>query len=408
MLKNRAPQGNCGFRAGIDLFSSGAMNSASTTVRAGMAAHNATLFHRTRFMPPDASVIIDFANGTSVLIVRDIEIERARAAVRADQVRCAADYTPAGGLSADRDTALAQAAAECLRRAGESAITVDRTLPYLYAHFIQLAGIAIHYSPDLGVSERRIKTDEEIDHLRRAQTITGQAVTYACRTIANATPDRDGILHLDGSVLSSERVRYLITTFLLEHNFSNSHDSIVATVPHAADCHHFGTGPLRVGHPVIVDIFPMDNATRYCGDMTRTVVCGDPSDEVIQMHAAVCEAKQAGCDSLRPGTTGEAVHKATTAVIERLGFSLLRGAHPSADGSASMTHGTGHGIGLDVHEPILLDHGAGKIHAREVFTVEPALYSTIHGAVRVEDMVLVNDNGHEVLAPIPEGLDWKE
>ena len=101
-----------------------------------------------RRMPP---VIIDFADGTSVFIVRDIEMDRARKAVRADQVCCAADFEPEGGLSGDRDTALAQAAAECLRRAGETTVTVDRTLPYLYAHFILQAGIEIEYSENLGV-----------------------------------------------------------------------------------------------------------------------------------------------------------------------------------------------------------------------------------------------------------------
>jgi len=384
------------------------MNSACTTVRAGMASHNASLFHRIRFAPPDASVIIDFADGTSLYIVRDIEMERARTAVRADRVACAADFTPPSGLSGDRETALAQATAQCLRLHGQQKVAVDRFLPYLYAHFIQQAGIAVEYSSELGVLERRTKTGDEIEHLRRAQLVTGQAMSHACRTVANAQADAQGILHVDGSVLTSERLRSMITAFLVERNFSNPHDSIVATAPHAADCHHFGTGPLRIGAPVIIDIFPVDNTTRYCGDMTRTVVCGEPADEVRRMHAAVRAAKQAGCEALRPGTTGEAVHRATTGVIEAHGYQLLRGALPAADGAACMTHGTGHGIGLEVHEPILLDTGGGEILEGEVFTVEPALYSTTHGAVRVEDMVLVTEDGHQVLAPIHEGLDWRE
>jgi Xaa-Pro aminopeptidase len=73
----------------------------------------------------------------------------------------------------------------------------------------------------------------------------------------------------------------------------------------------------------------------------------------------------------------------------------------------TMPHGTGHGIGLEVHEPILLDHGGGGIIANEVFTVEPGLYSSVFGGVRVEDMVLVTGTGHEILSPIPEGLDWR-
>lgn len=384
------------------------MHAKTTTVLAGSSATNATLFHRCRFLVGDSSVAIDFADGTSIYLVRDIEMGRARKTVRADRIACAADFTPEGELSGDRDTALAQATAECLRRAGESAITVDRSLPYLYAHFIQEAGITIHYSPDFGVLDRRLKDAEEIEHLRFAQKVTGEAMTNACRTISNAIPDKDGVLHHEGSVLTSERLRAMITSFLLERNFSNSHDSIVATSPHVADCHHFGTGPLKTELPIIVDIFPLDNATRYNGDMTRTAVNGPPSDEAVKMHAAVSAAKAAGCAALKPGITGEAVHLATTAVIEEHGFALARGEMPADTVPPFMSHGTGHGIGLEVHEPILLDHGGGEIFKNELFTVEPGLYSSTLGGCRIEDMVLVTEDGHEILSPIHEGLDWKD
>lgn len=389
-------------------FSPSHMSSQRTTILAGISAHDASLFHRIQFIVGDSVVIIDFADGTSLLMVRDIEMDRARQAGTVDRVCCAADFEPKSGLSGDRDTALAQATAECLRRAGESSITVSRTLPYLYAHFIQEAGIAIEYSEDFGVKERRIKTAKEIEHLRRAQKITGEAMTFACRTIAHASPDQEGVLYYDGGVLTSERVRAMITAFLLERNFSNSHDSIVATAPHVADCHHYGTGPLKVDLPVVVDIFPMDNATRYNGDMTRTVVCGEPSDEVKAMHAAVCAAKVAGCSALKVGVTGESVHRATIAELEQQGFAIVRGNAPHDMAIPTMPHGTGHGIGLDVHEPILLDYGAGEIFENELLTVEPGLYSSVHGGVRVEDMVLVTETGHEILSPIQEGLDWRD
>ena len=144
------------------------MASKTATVLAGIAAQNATLFHRVRFLAPDAAVMVDLADGRSVFIVRDIEMDRARKKVRADRVCCAADFEPEGGLSGDRETALAQATAECLRQAGERLVTVDRTLPYLYAHFISQAGIGIEYSENFGVAERRVKSPEEIDAAAQA------------------------------------------------------------------------------------------------------------------------------------------------------------------------------------------------------------------------------------------------
>ncbi|PXA04078.1 X-Pro aminopeptidase [Coraliomargarita sinensis] len=384
------------------------MDSIQTSVLAGHSSSNATLFHRIRFLAPDASVIIDFSDGNSVYIVRDIEMDRARSTVRTDRVCCAADFAPTDGLSGDRDTALAQATAECLKQAGETVITVDRSLPYLYAHFIGEAGIAIEYSPELGVANRRSKGEEEIEHLRHAQAVTGEAVTFACRTIAHAKPDRNGLLQHEGSLLTSERLRSMITAFLVERNFSNAHDSMVVTIPSVADCHHFGAGPLKADLPVIVDIFPMDNATRYNGDMTRTVVNGTPSDELVQMHATVCEAKVAGCAALKAGTTGEAVHLATTEVIKARGYSMARGETRHDVTVPTMRHGTGHGIGLEVHEPILLDDGAGEILENEIFTVEPGLYSSTLGGVRVEDMVLATENGHKILSLLHEGLNWRD
>lgn len=384
------------------------MSKQRTTVLAGLVSNNASLFHRIGLLVSDSSVIIDFADGKSLLLIRDIEMGRARQAGTADRVCCAADFEPEGGLSGDRDTALAQATAECLRQAGESVVTVDRTFPYLYAHFIREAGIALEYSADLGVQERRIKTPEEVEHLRQAQKVTGDAMTFACRTIAKAIPDKEGNLHHDGAVLTSERVRAMITAFLVEQNFSNSHESIVATAPHVADCHHHGTGPLKVDLPVVVDIFPMDNATRYNGDLTRTVLNGEPSDEVKKIHAAVCEAKAVGCEALKVGTTGEAVHRATIGILEKHGYTIVRGDTPHDPAIPTMPCGTGHGIGLEVHEPILLDYRGGEILANEVFTVEPGLYSSLLGGVRIEDMVLVTEEGHEVLSPVQEGLDWRD
>ena len=97
-----------------------------------------------------------------------------------------------------------------------------------------------------------------------------------------------------------------------------------------------------------------------------------------------------------------------SAVIEAGGYSMVRGDARHDVSVPTMRHGTGHGIGLEVHEPILLDQGGGEILANEIFTVEPGLYSATLGGVRVEDMVLATAGGHEILSPLHEGLNWKD
>ena len=377
---------------------------------AGVPLSNTTLYHRIQFLVGDSAVWMgNFPKDggrESLLMVRDIEMGRARKIARADRVSCAAEYAPEGGLDGDRDTAIAQAAAEALCRAGVARVKVDRSLPYIFAWHLQARGIGLDYDAAFGVIERRIKSAKEIDALREAQVVTMAAMKMACTWIGTADANSEGHLMQDGEVLTSERVRRRITSFLIDRGYSTPHDSIAVTVPHVADCHHFGAGPLLRDFPVIVDIFPLNNHSRYNGDCTRTVVNGTPSDEVIKMHAAVVAAKAAGCAALRAGMSGNDVHLATIDVIQKRGFVYKVGSVSDDDVVPTMRHGTGHGIGLDVHEPILLADGGGMILANEVFTVEPGLYSSTLGGVRVEDMVWVHEDSSEILGELQEGLIW--
>ncbi|MEM7392691.1 MAG: M24 family metallopeptidase [Verrucomicrobiota bacterium] len=382
------------------------MHANKTILLAGVTTSNNALYHRFPILLPDIAAFIGLSGGDSVAFVRDIEMARAEKSGLAGRICSASEYPPEGGLDGDRDTAMAQAVAEFLRRETDGTIHTDRTLPFIFAHHIREAGLELCYDPELGVLNRRTKSEREFEALRHAQTVTQQAMIMACETIGRATSDAEGILHHDGEVLTSERVRRMITRFLIDEGFSNPNDSIVVTLPHVVDCHHFGTGPLKTGLPVIVDIFPRDDTSRYCGDCTRTVVHGEPSDELVAMHKAVVAAKQAGVDALKPGETGHAVHQHVLDVIKNHGYAYRPGSCDLEDPAPAMRHGTGHGIGLDVHEPILLSEGGGEILLHEVFTVEPGLYSSRYGGVRVEDMVIVIEDGGEVIAGFHEGLEW--
>ncbi|MBX3420519.1 MAG: aminopeptidase P family protein [Pirellulaceae bacterium] len=378
------------------------------TLLAGSPRENPALFHRVRFETGDPAAWIHIHSPNqpcSLFIVRDIELERARASVRVDQVHCPADFSPPGGLSGDRATATAQAVAECLSRHHVARVDADRTLPWIFAWYIQQAGIAVEYDPDLGVLDRRSKDDQEIQWLQAAQSATEQVMLRACQTIAHAVADAKGQLQHAGSLLTCQRMKRMITQWLLDLEFQCPHGMIVATSPQSADCHASGSGPLWTGQPVILDIFPRSTQTHYHGDCTRTVVHGECSDTVRNMHAAVIAAKHAATAQAIAGATADAVHGTTLAQLELHGFRFARG--QMAD-DPIMPHGTGHGIGLEVHEPILLDERGGTLMAGEVLTIEPGLYSRLHGGVRVEDMIVVAETGPpRNLNCLPEGLDWR-
>ena len=379
------------------------------TVLAGIPKSNYSLYHKIRFLVGDPTALIRIEGGEddhSMFIVRDIEMQRARQHARADRISCPADHAPQGGLSGDRETATAEATAEYLTRQAVTSITTDRSLPYIFAYHIQQRGISIQYDPQLGILERRQKDADEAVWLQESQRVTEQAMRMACELIANADVNDDGLLIHQNEVLTSERVRSAIDVFLLERDYFNP-KSIVACGPTGADCHDYGTGPLSTEQPVIVDIFPRNRKTLYYGDCTRTVVHGQASDDLVRMHMAVCEANAAGCAAARPGVTGEFVHKATIQVILENGYQTGLPSDDEPDSFCSMTHGTGHAVGLEVHEPPLLDFGGPELLLGDCLTIEPGLYCRALGGVRVEDMIILTEDGCTNLNTLYTGLDWK-
>lgn len=383
-------------------------NVQSGRIMAGIPETNAALFHRLRFSVGDPTVLIELPAGDgfhATLILRDIEMQRARQHARADAIACPADFAPAGGLSGDRETATAQAAAEFLRRADVRTVVGDRSLPLIYAEAIREAGIALECDSEWGVLSRRAKDEQEVEWLRKSQEVTEGAMQMACQMVARATAGTGGQLLVDDRPLTSERVRAAIDHWLLDHGFSNP-PSIVAGGPAGADCHDRGSGVLRTGQPVIIDIFPRDKTTHYYGDCTRTVVHGEISDTLVEMHQAVVAAKEAGVAATRAGVSGEAVHLAIASVITQRGYAMGLPDEEAAQSYCAMTHGSGHGIGLDVHEPPLLDYKGPELVTGDALTIEPGLYRRDLGGIRVEDMVVVTDDGCINLNRLPGDLVW--
>ena len=377
---------------------------------AGIPALNAGLYRRIRFLVGDPVALIEVADETklveSTLILRDIEIERARATANANSIACPADFTPDGGLSGDRETAIAQSAAEFVRRTGCKEVVVDRSLPMIYAEMLNRAGIHVRCDTEWGLIERRQKDAAEIAAIRFSQQQTEEVMRIACQTIARSQIDSDNFLVIEGRRLTSERMQTMIDVWLLERGFSNP-TSIVAGGPVGADCHDHGHGPLKSMEPIIVDIFPRDKKSLYNGDCTRTVVHGKVSDKIASMHAAVAKAKSAATMAIRAGVTGQFVHEATSRSIESSGYQMGFAPVGATYDFTSMTHGTGHGLGLEVHEPPLLAVGGPELLVGDVVTIEPGLYCKAIGGIRLEDMVVVTQDGCINLNSLPEGLDWK-
>ncbi len=396
---------------------------------AGIPSLNMTLYWKMRFLVGDPAAVLEFdeeiqfpearksenpdagtkPGKTVLLILRDIENERAIAKAKADLVACPANFAPATGLSGDREVATAQSVAEAFRRAGVERAISDRSLPLIYVHELQAAGIECVCDIDRGVFERRSKDAEELAHIHEAQLATETAMRLACQRVAKATPDAEGrLIATDGEMLTSENMRSFIDRTLLDMGYANV-PSIVAGRKDGGDCHAYGSGPLYTGEPVIIDIFPMNKSTLYNGDCTRTVINGEIKPIYKKMLEAVVAAKAAATATIKAGVTGEDVHRATIKALEAHGFGYAAPGDPEAETEIRLTHGTGHGLGLSVHEPPLEDFKGPALVVGDVVSVEPGLYSKQYGGIRVEDIVAVTEDGCVNLgSPLPETLDWND
>jgi Xaa-Pro aminopeptidase len=244
---------------------------------------------------------------------------------------------------------------------------------------------------------RATKTDEEVDHVREAQRANEAAMAAAERLLREATVDADGRLQGEDGILTAERVKEEIEITLLRHGCALD-ETIVACGADAADPHDRGSGPLRAGEAIIVDIFPRSKTTKYHADMTRTFLKGDASAELRRRFDVTDAARRAALDALEPGVTGEDVHDVVCDVYEEAGYPTLR-SDPETE--VGFIHSTGHGVGLDVHERPRVSPDGEELKPGHVVTIEPGLYDPSVGGVRIEDLAVVTETGYENLTDYP-------
>ncbi len=212
-------------------------------IMAGFADKNASLFKRLGVPLGDPAAWIEL-DSRRIALVRDLEMDRVQQRGHADDVTCPAEHSPPAGLSPDRETATAEAAAQLLRSAKVEEVHADRSLPYIYVWHLQQAEIVVLYDSSLGVEDRRQKTHQEIDALAAAQKVTEEVMRMLCERVAACDVADDGSLVDAGCPLTSEGLRSMAAIEFLKRGFSMGHGAIVATSPHVADCHHAGEGLL--------------------------------------------------------------------------------------------------------------------------------------------------------------------
>ena len=359
---------------------------------------DANLYYATRFIAPDAFAFVQIG-GEKTLLMSDLEVDRARQQAKVQHVlstsRLAADYAKRHG----KKPSYLDLIEDFLKSKKIREVTVPGNFPAEFLDPLRARGFLVTFQSDPFFPERTLKPPTEVQAITNAIRKTEAAVTKAIETIRKSVIKK-GKLYSNGKLLTAEAIKKIINVHLMENDCIASH-SIVACGLDGVDPHNEGSGTLYANQSIIMDIFPRDSKTRYFADLTRTVVRGKAPAKLKKMFEAVREGQEIAFSLIRDGAEGSEIHGKIHKRFEELGF-------PTGEVNGRMQgffHGTGHGLGLEIHEAPRISISKNILKAGHVVTVEPGLYYADAGGIRLEDVVLVTKTGCTNLTRIPKVLE---
>jgi Xaa-Pro aminopeptidase len=355
---------------------------------------SADLFHAIPFTIIDAFLYVEWEDRrVAVISVLDADKVREAGVEVFDPSGFGNDELLSQGLSRlDVDI---QVSVRACREFGIDEAVVPPEFPVAYADALRAGGIELDIDPERFALRRRIKTPAQLDGIRRAQKAADAAMAEAAN-----------LLHALPEGLLCERVRAAMIDVCDELGCDLPPDVIVAHGAQSAVGHESGFGEIAPGDPVVVDIWPRDRRSRCWSDMTRTFVAGggEPSEELRRYWELSRESLRAVTELVRAGADCRAIYDASCEPFEAAGEKTQRTKEPGKPLQEGYYHGLGHGVGLEVHERPGLGRSPDTLLAGDVITLEPGCYRPGFGGVRLEDILVVTDDGCELLTDFPYEL----
>ncbi len=358
---------------------------------------DSNLYYATRFIAPDPFVYTEI-RGKKIMIMSELELDRARKEADVDEV------IHSGKIIAKlRSRGIRPTTAEIIhflfQERNVTSLLVPGNFPVEFADQLRKKGYPLRSKPEPFYEARIIKTKKEIEAISESQRHTERAVAKAVELLRKSKI-KGRYIYYQGKRVTSEMIKQVINVSLMEADCIASH-TIISCGKQCVDPHDQGSGPLLANQSIIMDVFPRHAHSRYFADMTRTFVKGKASEKLKKMYKAVREGQEIAFRSIRDGADGMKIHEAIMRRFEQLGFKTGE----IGGRMQGFFHGTGHGVGLDIHEPPRVSRGRDILKAGEVVTVEPGLYYLDAGGVRIEDMVLVTKTGNKNLTKSPKFLE---
>lgn len=289
----------------------------------------------------------------------------------------------------------------CVRAVGRLGIgqaVVPPEFPIALADRLREAGVALRPDENVFTERRRHKSAAEMAGIRRAADAAVAAMAAAAAMLREAEIEGDRLL-LSGDLLTAEAVRDRIRAVCARAGAPAPPDIMVKPMgPNPAGGHDPGAGPLPPHIPIEIDLWPRDERTGCWADMTRTFVRGDISDPIAEIHALVLNAHERACGAAVPGARCADLYAIACDVFEAAGHPTGRTKVPGETLREGFYFGLGHGVGLEVHEdPALGRASHTSLVAGDVIAVEPGTSVRALGGTRVEDLLVVTDDGNERL-----------
>lgn len=272
-----------------------------------------------------------------------------------------------------------------LKDRGVKKVLVSGELSWLAAAQLKAAGMKLvcyDYA-----RERERKTRVEIQQMITAQRVNETAFTIAWQILADSTV-RGKAIRYNKQVLTCEFLKAKIRQHFLAQGYDCPEGLIVASGEQTAQPHNEGSGPLLANEFIIIDIFPRSEQTGYFADMTRTFVKGKPAKKMKELFSAVEKVQRQVVDGMAVGQQCAVIHQSAVRAFAKLGY--------ETSFKQGFMHGTGHGLGLQVHEEPRLNTQSNRIiEPGMVVTVEPGLYYPRLGGVRLEDVIVFHPDGRK-------------
>ena len=356
---------------------------------------DADMLYATKFWAGDPFIFLE-QNGKRTIVLSDLEMGRGRRTAKVDEFVSFNQLEREVQGNAKQPPPFEKVLVRFLQKRGVKNAVVPPSFPLGYAR--ALANDVDLATPDgLYWPEREAKTDNELKLIGRALRITETGLKRAMEVLKVSKPKGKKLIW-SGKPLTSEILRAEIDSAMLRVGGTPT-NTIVAGGDQACDPHERGHGPLFANSLIILDIFPRDAKTGYWGDMTRTVVRGKASEAQRKLWQTVLDGQELALREIKDGIDGMKIHKAIQALFKKRGYptEVRKGVN------VGFFHGTGHGLGLEIHEYPRLQKVVLK--DRQVVTVEPGLYYPGLGGVRHEDVVVVTKTGSKILSRFPKPLE---